>query len=363
MTVSRHTYSATVGADQVSVRGGTLTLDAGTVPHVQADLRVPVGLLDALDPRVTPRVVVTATVRVGAQSRLRIFDLGVRRRPVNHRDGTMSLSLASDEALLDDWRPLADDSTPATFPTIRGVVNYVLGVVLPDAVLEPGVDASATGPEAADDALVWKAGKSAMDFLHPLVQAVGMRLVCDERRAWTLRTENYAGFGEVATITYGEDLIDGTDTIDRDNALWFDAQVTRYRWTDGAGMQQEAVDSFALRTPHTRANLVEVDAPYPGPGRSAYAVRRAQQRGREVTATKVADWTTAAEQPVIVRLPDTPVQVGSIQRVRFDLSRDEMTIEARTIDTPGTAWILLPKGEAWTDSSAGESWIEETANG
>jgi hypothetical protein len=227
-------------------------------------------------------------------------------------------------------------------------------------VLDPGPDAPATGSGAADDALIWRAGASALDFLHPLVQAVGMRLVCDERRFWTLRTENYTGHGDISSISYGIDMIDGGDTIDRDNALWFDAQITRYRWTDAAGAQHEAVDAWALHTPHTRANLVEIDAPYPGPGRSAYAVRRAQQRGREVTATKVSDWAIAAEQPVIINLPDTPIQVGAVQRVRFDLDRDEMTIDARTIDTPDTAWILLASGESWNDSPAGESWMEES---
>lgn len=360
MTVSRHTHVARVGDETISVRGGSVTLDAGRVPHVQGDLRAPIALLDELDPRVTPRVVLTATARIGSQTQVRIFDLGVRRRPVEHGDGTMTLTLASDEALLDDFRPLSDDSGPAGYATIRGVVGYVLSVVLPGAVLAPGADAPALREDAADDALVWRAGTSALDFLHPLVQAVGMRLVCDERRVWTLRTETYAGHGAVISIAYGIDMVDGGDTIDRDNALWFDAQVTRYRWTDAAGAQQEAVDSYALQTPYTRVNLVAINAPYPGPGRSAYAVRRAQQRGREVTATKVSDWTVAAEQPVIVYLPDTPVQVGSVQRVRFDLDRDEMTIDARTVDTPDTAWILLPAGEAWNDSPVGASWTEET---
>lgn len=364
---STHSYTAEIAGETLDISEGTITLDAGRAPHVQASIVVPIEYLDLIDPRDTPRITITARAsffdhmsHTTLVEQRRVFDLGVRRRPARHSSATISVQLASDEALLDDYRPLTDVIATTTMTTIRQVVSFALARAIPGATLAPSGDLPAVGTGAADDALLWKAGRSALDFLRPLVQALGLRLVCDESRVWTLRNENYTGHGEIHTIEHGDNLIDGDDIIDRNSDLWFDARVTRYTWTDDAGAQQTAVDAWALKTPYTRCTLLEVNSPYPGPGRSRYAVRRAQQRGREITATTVADWDVRAEQPALITFPDTPVQFGALQTIEYSLDRDEMTVSARTIDTPDTAWLLLDPGEAWIDSPAGESWTEET---
>lgn len=188
--------------------------------------------------------------------------------------------------------------------------------------------------------LLWKAGQNALQFIMPIVQAAGLRLVCDEQRTWTLRDENYSAPDALA-IRHGVNLIDATDTIDRAAGLWFDAQVTRYTWTDAAGMQQVRTDAYALNTPYTRLNTVDIPSAYPGPGRSQYAVRRAQGRGREVSAVAVADWRARAEQPITIVLEGAPTQIGQTTSVTFDLDRDEMTVTTRTTDTPAGAIDLL----------------------
>jgi hypothetical protein len=212
--------------------------------------------------------------------------------------------------------------------------------------------------ERDPDSLTWPVGVNALDFLHPHVQAAGFRLVCDEQRVWTLRDETYTAAGSL-TIREGVNLIDGEDVIDRDSGLWFDAQATIYEWDDRDGIRQRRVDAYALNDPPQLVNTITVNAAYPGPGRSEYAVRRAQGRGREVTATVVSDWRTAAEQPVTIRLEDAPTQTGATSRVEFDLSNDRMTVTTRTTDTPDTAWLLIPEDETWLDQPIGESWIEE----
>ncbi len=211
------------------------------------------------------------------------------------------------------------------------------------------------GPDP--DALIWRSGRTALEFLQPLVQSAGYRLVCDEQRRWTLRDESYEAAGTLA-IRYGVNMIAGGERISRDSDLWFDARVTRYRWKDRDGVQQERSDAFALPG-YTKATELVVEAPYPGTGRSEYAVRRAQGRGREVTATKVADWTANAEQVVTVVLDGAPTQVGSTQTVSYDLAMDRMTINTRTTDTPESAWVLIPEGDSWLVSPVGESWTEE----
>ncbi|NYE20509.1 hypothetical protein [Microbacterium immunditiarum] len=183
--------------------------------------------------------------------------------------------------------------------------------------------------ERRPEALVWRAGDSALDFLHPLVQAAGLRLVCDGERRWTLRGENYSAPGTLS-VREGVNMIEGEDVIDLDRGLWCDAQATIYR--DPARVLPDQVDYYELNSPPTVVNRVVVDAAYVGPGRSEYAVRRAQGRGREVTVTLVADWRTHAEQPARFTLEGAPVQLGRTSRVAFDLATDRMDVASRTSD-------------------------------
>lgn len=571
MTVSTHTYSAyVVGTPNLplSVRGGSITLDESAAPHVTArlDIAVPnTQTLAALDSRLSPppRVRVTATQTVqGTQGITRLFDLTLRDREVNHASAVVTLTLSSDEALLDDYAPLSDDGTAYTNQTsVRAIVNAVLAKVIPGASLAaspsvdasvaayanatnlspnggfrqtingwttgapsfavvaggPGVDgittyaratfngggggwfniggrqapptevpirtgqmyrssawvwcsvavsmaayiewgdgnvnfvSSSAGPtvsipantwrkltitapapvnatragsyfyrttgtwpagaelriaghrfseapaefdqfeffdgESTDtahhayawtgatnaspstrvavsgrsfDMLRWKAGRSALSFLMPIVQVCGLRLVCNENRVWTLRPEGYTA-ADSLSIRHGVNLIDGTDKVSRDDQTWFDAAVTEHAWTAEDGTQQHAVDAYALSASYTRLRTFEKNTPYPGPGFSAYVVRRAQGRGRAVSATCVTDWRARAEQPISIVLEGAPIQTGQTSRVDFDLDRDEMTVSTRTTDTPATAWILLPTGHRWIDSPVGGSWTGEAA--
>lgn len=190
------------------------------------------------------------------------------------------------------------------------------------------------------DAFLWKAGQSALDFLAPLLQAAGLRLVCDEVRTWTTRDESFIAPGTLS-IRHGINLVDALDDISRTDESWFDAVVTVYSWIDANGFEQTRTDSYALPG-YTRLRVFERRVPYPGPGFSEYAVRRAQGRGRGVTATTVADWSGRTNQPVVIVLDGVPVQTGQTSSVRFDLDRDEMTITTRTTDTPLGAIDLLP---------------------
>lgn len=185
--------------------------------------------------------------------------------------------------------------------------------------------------ERSPDALIWRAGQTAMAFLHSLIQANGLRLVCDEQRKWTLRGELYQAPGAL-TLRHAVNVIDADEKISRGAGFWYDARVTRYKWVDLDGIPQERVDAYALTTPYTRLTLVDVDAAYPGPGRSEYAVRRAQGVGREVTVETVSDWTARAEQPASILLDGAPLQAANTQSVTFDFTTDRMTISARTVE-------------------------------
>jgi hypothetical protein len=539
----------------LTYRGGRLILDAGQAPHVSGSIEIATpdaDTLAALDPRLEPRIRVSVTVD-GAL--MRTFDLGLRSRPRQVRAATITLTVASDEALLLDYAPLADDTTPRTLAaSLRNIVDYVLGTAIPGAELAPtpAVDAdmtpywpltnliinpsvyngtsgflaganvaemddtdnvpyvgetclfwraaapgdtsirtysigvtggqayrftvyvrhdhggtrdvrlslrfvsndqdltpigSVTGSPVAvpsgtwtrltvaasappdarvmcyviGDALaadntfradafmfhedigtvepyfqgsgipapsgyitewsdtpnrsqsvrtplverdpasvVWRAGQTALDFLNPLVQAAGLRLVCDERRTWTLRPASYVADGTLQ-LREGVNVSDGGIDLSRDAEDWFDAAVVRHSWTTRDGINHERVESYALNEPHTRARLFEKDTPWPGPGFAKYAVERAQGRGREVTATAQTDWAANPEMTAALELHGEDAQLGTVQRVEFDLPGAVMTVTARSVDAVGGSWraAKIQHGSQTWDAAALQ-WPTET---
>lgn len=137
----RPTTTAIIDSAEFIPREGSVQMDAGGVPYATATLTFPLledEVVEWLDPRNNVRVPFESGDVAGTQ---RPFDLGLRSRTIDHAAKTITLELASDEALLQDYAPLVDDTAP--FPlasSLRAVVNYVLDKVIPGAVLEPGAD-------------------------------------------------------------------------------------------------------------------------------------------------------------------------------------------------------------------------------
>lgn len=213
--------------------------------------------------------------------------------------------------------------------------------------------------ERSPELLNWQPGESAWDFVQPLFQAAGLRLFCDEQRRWFLVDTTYTADGQTQ-IAYGSNLIRATDQISRDSEEWFDAALARYRWLDADGVQQERYDFYA-EPGYTRVRTFELARAYPGPGFAEYAVRRAMGRGRQLEVEAVSLYTSRPTQPVVVTLPDTPIQTGVIARLTWQLDDDTMSIRTRGLtDTPPTAWIFLNAGVSWNASPVGGSWLAET---
>jgi hypothetical protein len=119
---------------------GSLTLDSRAVPYASGSVTLPLVDLDViedLDPRIGLRATVTAGDTIAGTSRS--FDLALRGRPVSHDGKTITLALASDEAILQDYASLTvDKGARAHEASVRAVCNYVLGKI--GAVLAPGTD-------------------------------------------------------------------------------------------------------------------------------------------------------------------------------------------------------------------------------
>ncbi|RZU64610.1 hypothetical protein EV379_0913 [Microterricola gilva] len=145
MTISTHDYAATllVGAGHaLSPRGGRVTMDEGWSPHVQAELTIPIPaqtVQELIDPRQPRRVKISCAANyTPAQSR--VFDLGLRDRQIDHEAGEMTLSLASDEALLQDdvWLATAPNTAALAYQSsLRSIINNVVLSRI-GAALQPG---------------------------------------------------------------------------------------------------------------------------------------------------------------------------------------------------------------------------------
>lgn len=265
---------------------------------------------------------------------------------------------AAETAALDALMVVASDEAVEYFQPGVSVPGYTMswesgggGEGYAQATRTPDIERD---PEST----IWRAGKSALDFLHPLVQAAGLRLVCDEQRKWTLRPAGYLAPGAL-NIRYAVNMTDGTDTLSREDEAWMDSAVAEYEWRDPrTGQTLRRIDSHAAQTPHTRTRTFTFDTAYPGPGFAQYAVERAQGRGRVVEAARVSDWTAAAEQSCSFVVPGADPQTGKTDRIVFDLDRDEVTATARTTDTPEGAWLLGDPDEEWIDTPDG-NWLEE----
>ncbi|MCZ4301275.1 hypothetical protein [Microbacterium oxydans] len=179
-TESTHDYAARVldpagdiplGLDRIS---GGVSLDGSRIPHVESEITVAVpdaALLEQLDPRDSRRVVIDVRATFPIGTRQRSFDLGIREATPDRAGGTVTLRLASDEAILMDYAQLVDDNGPrAHQASLRAVCNYVLGKI--GAALQPGtLDADVTAywavtnlvtnPRLANDAGSWLVGSGA----------------------------------------------------------------------------------------------------------------------------------------------------------------------------------------------------------
>lgn len=130
-TIMRPEVVATIdGDDWKVIANSTARLDANAVPYATATLELPLlpdDVLDTLDPLDDVRV----PFEMGEEgTTLRPLDLVLVSRTVDHAAKVVTLDLASDEAILQEYRPLADDATPFGLATsLRGVVNHVLGTI------------------------------------------------------------------------------------------------------------------------------------------------------------------------------------------------------------------------------------------
>lgn len=401
MTVSRHDITATIGGNDIPIIDAAITLDESWAPYAQASITAPLledAISDLLDPRVSPHVSITVTKSYGLADKLstlssqygtedisaltavwdgltvrdfsndyyreynpfglrsaetRTFSLAVRERTINYLNAEMSLTLSSDEGLLQDFALVTNTNYTSPSTSVRTITQYVLDLIGAD--LETGT-ADATIPA---DAAVWEPGVSAWDFLEPLVQAGSLRLFCDEKRKWYLVEDNYNVTGSV-NLSYLETLTEATDKISRDNVEWYDAVVIKYEYVDDTGATIVNYDSAGA--PGTKVLTLTYNSAYPGPGAALRVLQRAEGRGRVNSISAVSDYTVTPGVSCSLTMPNTDTQIGNVAAVNWSLPGDQMNITTRgLLEVPDTAWIYTASGISWEDIPLGVHWNTYTA--
>lgn len=273
----------------------------------------------------------------------RTLDLGVADREIDRRGATVTLSLAGDEALLQDYRAMTP-LTPGTW-TVRAAVTLALAQI--GAVLQPGTaDGTIT-----DESAVWEVGTTAWDYAQSLVDAAGLRLWCDELRRWWLAPPLAPEASPDVYVVTLPDSHDVRERLARDE--WATGVIVTYEWDTDAGRQR--VHDTAGTGP--RVEQITIARPFPGNGAAAAILKRMTARGSEVTATEVATYAVTPGWVMQSLSTDTAHQAGLVSSVRWDLERDTVTVTSRDLsDTPARAWIMQPAGYRWIDVPVGAKW-------
>lgn len=401
MTVSRHNVTAYVSGTELDVKTASVTLDRTWSPYIAATLTLPKPVeatLNLLDPRTRPRVSIFLSQDFGDSEKVslltslfagltvasvttawtgqflsertaeyfepwnasliipstrRDLNLGVRTTTVDHNTGEVTLELASDEALLQDYALVATENFTPGYMTVKQAIDDALsriGAVLQVTALDGTVEATATD---------WEPGQTAWDYIAPLLTSAALRLYCDEQRFWYLVEDNAVVDGAVV-LTDTETIVQATDGISRDDR-WYDAVVITYTFRDPiTGTTTVNIDTAQGDTV-TKVLSLEYSTAYPGPGAAARVLSRATGLGRVQSVQAVNDYSATPGQQARISLPGTLENIGTVQSIVWNLPSDIMAVEsAGLIEIPATAWAKVAVGIRWQDIGLGISWTAYT---
>lgn len=184
-----------------------------------------------------------------------------------------------------------------------------------------------TGKGLTDDSFTWAPGVSAWDFVHPLVEAAGLRLFCDEYRVWHLVDPSTWTADGTLTLAAADNITDALDTIDRDGDDWYDSVVIKYSWLNKYGVPKVRYDAAG---PGGKVLLLEYDRAYPGAGAAAAILARSMAKGRMLDISAISDYLASPAMAFEATLPSTPEQTGVVSKVTWSHPADEMTVKTRS---------------------------------
>lgn len=205
------------------------------------------------------------------------FNLFLRSRQADFERGVMTLTAASDESRLQDYRLVSSRDLAPAGGTLRDSVELALRYGAPGATVDGAMGAQLVDAGVA----IWPVGVSAWDYLTPITASLNARLWCDESGLFHLEDPTTILRPDPIVLADDGRMVNLQDTVDRDGD-WHDGVVVAYIYTDPAtGTTTTRYDVAGSSTGSRRAEYVEYrDRPYPGRGEAAARLRRLRELGR-----------------------------------------------------------------------------------
>lgn len=358
------TMTATLSTGLVlKVRSAVVILDAGQAPYGQVQqlvcARPTSAQVATIDPRQHQRITVVQDDHAdtfGGTRTTRTLDLVLTGRLDDPVGGTLTLSAATDEAVLIGRGLMAASSKQWPAVTVQQLVGQVLASL--------GYSCTFGAPDYAIDsaAAAQAPGQSYWDFLDGAVQAGNLRLWCSSGGAFHLDDKSTIQPGQLR-LAYGIDLSELTDNIDITSDAFYDALVVRYSYTDAGGNPQTAYDYAASSSTPVSTGIFDFQTAPAVPGAARRLLRRMTGRGRVLTQEAVSRFDVTPGQAFVVTMPDnSPDQSGLVQAVSWRYPDTRMAVTTRELsDTISTMWAAQAAGVHWSSVPAGTSWTEYLA--
>lgn len=333
-----------------------LSWDETRAPRVQGNLVCVLpetqDELDRLDPTTGVRVELDLgyTRQDGTEDVATVADLGLRRVTVDYAANTMTLVVASDEALVVDAAAAAvakvDTATHAA-----GIQQLLNQAINPD----PDLVASVTGGAVVVDPVTdrWSTVQDLADRLEAAIFDDGLR-------TWYLRpTPTLATTPDAVLRTGpGGTVLEPEAELARD--AWFNYVQLRYRWRNASGADQ-VVSATAYVTTGPRAitgdagkRIMLDERTVPTTQAQANAAARAilgrqVSRSRSFSFRAIAAYWLRPGMTVQVTLPGGRPELHLVSSVSFEPLGGTMTVGTRLPDTVATFATTTPAPAIPTD--------------
>lgn len=331
-TATHPTWSGPIVLDLDADNPPRVVFDEEWAPHIQATLtcRVPdQATLDALDPRIGVRVQLGAgyTYPDGVDDTHQLADLGLRSREVNRPENTMTLTLASDEALIQDNIQVGASWWGAT--TYPALISTLITGRIPGAA----VNVTGFGPLPNTQPVDWSGGDDTWPLLVDLADQIGAWVRHDGAGVWQVTPRPVLASQSSTTLEVGQvgTVVSARTELSRADG-W--GNVVLVRLADNAIASAVLTDGpLGVDTVPRKVKVVDrTTVAYNVNTSDAVAaaiLARVVTRGRSITLDAVAAYWLRPGHTVLVRLPDGPPERALVARVEFTLSAGTMTVTTR----------------------------------
>lgn len=342
-------------ADLDLLPGSTLDFDETRSPRVTANLLTPAqsqDVIDALDPRLTPRAQITHGYRLasGAWDDHLAANLQLRRREILRPDNVIRLTCTSDEATIIDAesfdQPAAGD--PETVDAVDVMTTWLpQWFVVGD---EPVVTATVSPKAVSWDS---RSGDTWGQIVN-IADELDADIYDDGLRRWWFTPRRYVASVADVSLTVGANgtILRSNAATDRGDwanfaSVLFSPDPPRYLQPSGnpdvvlgwASVQSGPYRPALVGSKNYNVKRVGYPSQAAANAVAATLLRRMLSRARSLTLDAVACWWLRPGDTITVQLPEGPPERVLVSAVSFDLAEGRMTVTTRTPDDASTIAI------------------------